>query len=1017
MKHVVNWALKRHLIIYIITLLIAVLGIFAYFEIPKQENPNTNLPAAIITTLYPGATSLQVETLVTEPLERALTSLEKVDVMNSYSLNSASIIVVIFDIDADPDSSISALKDIVSKTQSSLPSLAHESTINDDLISIPSFILSFSSPILEASELVSYAQSASTQLSRVDGVSRLIIDGEELFEVLVNVDVDALNIYQISIETIVQLMQAQNLSIPSGSIVIDGQSINVQTPSSFESLKDIENMIIKGSESGVGFVRLSDVASVNVVPTSNSGFTRNGETAILLTGYFNQNVNAVNIGRRVSQELSQIKKSFPSSLVVEEVVFSPKDIDRSINDFIGSLLQSIALIVIIVMIFVKLRNALVISLLLPLSILVTFIVMNFLRIEFHFISIAALIISLGILVDNGIVIAEAIQFRLNEDYTRHDAIMMGVKDTAVPMLTSTLTTMVTFGMFFFVPGVIGKTVATIPTIVITTLTASYLIAMIVVPIFANLLFQKESALKIEKSHKSVVYRFFRNLLNFGLKKPKSLIALAFSTLIISGLLFTQLNISFFPYSNKPAFHIDIESQHFNLSTTKATHDQVLKILEEYDEIINVTSAYGRGLPKFFITAPVLSENISNAQILVNVDLENSRFSRNEDLGRELQSRFNEIIVGADVQVRYLEYALPVEAKVAIALKGDDLDALLLASSIVQDELKMIQGTTNIRDTHISSEAQYIVNIDPDYLATSGLLKFDVVKTINTALMGTKPTQLMIGNRQIPINIRANVRSMDDLLNLTIRSSATNTIMQLRQVASLNIDFVNPSIFRQNGLRTITVLSDVLPNHDATSIELALRERLSLNQDLQEIEIVYRGELSNITDLISNLGVSSIAVIALIYLILVFQFNNLKQPLIILASIPLSLSGVFLGLVLFRVDIQAMALLGAVSLIGIVVNNGILLMEVINTQLQAGSQIEDAIYQALNERYRPITLTTLTTIIGVIPLILSNDPLTSPMALVLFFGLAMSTILTMVVIPTLVFVTHLKKDNGVAKIIE
>ena len=1008
MKHVVNWALNRHLIIYIFTALIAVLGVFAYFEIPKQENPNTNLPAAIITTLYPGATSMQVETLVTEPLEKALSSLEKVDVMNSYSLNSASVIVVIFDIDANPESSISALKDIVSKTQSSLPSLAHESTINDDLISIPSFILSFSSTTLEASELVSYAQSASTQLSRVEGVSRLIIDGEDTFEVLVNVDVDALNVYQISIETIVQLMQAQNLSIPSGSIVIDGQSINVQTPSSFESLNDIENMIIKGSESGVGFVRLSDVASVSVVSTSNSGFTRNGKATVLLTGYFNQNVNAVNIGRRVSQELNQIKQSFPSSLIVEEVVFSPKDIDQSINNFIGSLLQSIALIVIIVMIFVKLKNALVISLLLPLSILVTFIVMNLLRIEFHFISIAALIISLGILVDNGIVIAEAIQFRLNEDYARHDAILMGVKDTAVPMLTSTLTTMVTFGMFFFVPGVIGKTVATIPTIVITTLTASYLIAMIIVPIFANLLFQKESALKIEKTHQSVIYRFFRNLLNYGLRKPKSLIALAFSTLIISGLLFTQLNISFFPYSNKPSFHIDIESQHFNLSTTKATHDQVLKILEEYDEIINITSAYGRGLPKFFITAPVLSENISNAQILVNVDLKNSRFSRNEDLGRELQSRFNEVIVGADVQVRYLEYALPVEAKIAIALKGDDLDALLIASSIVQEELKMIQGSTNIRDTHVSSEPQYIVNIDPDYLSTSGLLKFDVVKTINTALMGTKPTQLMIGNRQIPINIRANIRSLDDLLNLTIRSSATNSMMQLRQVASLNIDFVNPSIFRQNGLRTITVLSDVLPNHDATSIELALRERLSLNQDLQDIEIVYRGELSNITDLISNLGVSSIAVIALIYLILVFQFNNLKQPLIILASIPLSLSGVFLGLALFRVDIQAMALLGAVSLIGIVVNNGILLVEVINTQLQSGSQIEEAIYQALNERYRPITLTTLTTIIGVIPLILSNDPLTSPMALVLFFGLAMSTILTMVVIPTLVFVTHSKK---------
>lgn len=1008
MKKIVTWALRRYLIVYIFTLILMVGGILAYFEIPKQENPNTNLPAALITTIYPGATSTQVESLVTIPLEKALSSLQKVDVMNSYSTNSASVIVVVFEIDADPEDSIAQLKDIVAKTQASLPELAYESTINDDLISTPAFILSFSSPTLELSELVSYAQSVSTQISRISGVSRIVLDGEDNFEVSVQVDVDALNVYQVSIETIVQLMQAQNLTIPSGSVVIDGQSINVQTPSSFESVQDIENMIIKGSTSGVGFVRLSDVATVNVIPTSSVGFTRNGNTTVLLTGYFNQNVNSVNIGQDVSKVLNTLKQSFPSSLLVEEVVFSPKDIDNSINNFIGSLLQSIGLIILIVMIFVKLRNALVISLILPLSILLTFIVMNITRLEFHFISIAALIISLGILVDNGIVISEAIQYRLNDDMERTEAIMKAVEETSIPMLTSTLTTMVAFGMFFFVPGVIGKTVATIPTIVISTLSASYLVAMVVIPIFAFHFFKKESSIKIEKTHQTKPYRFFKWLLGYGLSKPKSMIGLAFATLIISGLLFTQLNISFFPYSNKPTFHIDIESEQFSLDQTKEIHDQVLDILSEYDEIINTTSAYGRGLPKFFITAPVLGVNVANAQVLVNVDLRNSRFDSNEALGRELQDRFNANIVGADVQVRYLEYALPVEAKVAVAIRGENIDELLSASEIVQETLKSISGTTNIRDTHISSEPQYIVNIDPDYLSTSGLLKFDVVKTINTALMGTSPTQLTLGTLQLPIKIKADIQSLDDLLSLTIRSSATGSVLQLRQVASLGIDFVNPSIFRQNGLRTITVLSDVLPGYDATTVELALRESLNVNSQLSDVEIVYRGELSNITNLISNLGVSSLAVIALIYLILVFQFNNLKQPLIILASIPLSLSGVFLGLVLFRVDIQAMALLGAVSLIGIVVNNGILLVEVINSGLNEGLNIDEAIFKALKERYRPITLTTLTTIIGVIPLILSGDPLTSPMALVLFFGLAMSTVLTMVVIPTLVYMFYPKK---------
>ena len=1010
MKKVTSWAISHHLIIYIFSILLMVLGLVAYFDIPKQENPNTNLPAALITTIYPGATSSQVESLVTIPLERALSSLQKVDVMNSFSYNSASVIVVVFEIDADPEASISQLKDIVAKTQASLPDLAMESVINDDLVSTPAFILSFSSDTLDRTELASYAQNAASMISRVQGVSRLDIDGEEEFQVSVLVDVDALNVYQVSIETIVQLMQAQNLTIPSGSIVIDGQSINVQTPSSFESVQDIETMIIKGSQSGFGFVRLSDVATITVESTSRAGFTRNGNSAILLTGYFNQNVNAVQVGSRVSSVLETLRPSFPDELILDKVVFSPEDIDRSINSFIGSLLQSIGLIILIVMIFVKLRNALVISLILPFSILMTFIVMNFVRLEFHFISIAALIISLGILVDNGIVISEAIQFYINQDIEKKQAIKRAVADTAIPMLTSTLTTMTAFGMFFFVPGVIGRTVATIPIIVISTLSASYFVAMVVIPVFAYHFFKKETQQKIEKTHQSKPYRAFKAMLEFGLKKPKTVVAVAFLTLVISGLLFTQLNISFFPYSNKPVFHIDIQSEQFNLEQTQHIHDRVLSILSEYDEIEHVTSAYGRGLPKFFITAPVLGESSANAQVLVNVDLSQSRFESNEDLGRELQARFNDTIVGADVQVRYLEYALPVEARIAVALRGDDLDALLSASQLVQESLRSIAGTTNIRDTNVASEPQYVVNIDPDYLATSGLLKFDVVKTINTALMGTSPTQLSLGTLQLPISIRADVNSLDDLLNLTIRSSATGTIMQLRQVASIGIGFANPSIFRQNGLRTITVLADVLPGFDATTVELALRSQLDVNPELFDVEVVYRGELSNITDLISNLGISSLAVIAIIYLILVFQFNNLRQPLIILASIPLSLSGVFLGLVLFRVDIQAMALLGAVSLIGIVVNNGILLVEVINSAMNEGLTIHEALFRALAERYRPITLTTLTTIIGVIPLILSSDPLTSPMALVLFFGLAMSTILTMVVIPTLVYMVHPNKTS-------
>lgn len=235
---------------------------------------------------------------------------------------------------------------------------------------------------------------------------------------------------------------------------------------------------------------------MSVQSVSQVHFTRDGNDTVLLTGYFNQNVNAVQVGERITAALNTFKLSLPPTLHLEAVVFSPRDIDNSITSFIGSLLQSIALIIFIVMIFVKLRNAIVISLILPFSILMTFIIMNIVRLEFHFISIAALIISLGILVDNGIVISEAIQFHINNDVEKRKAILDAVSETAVPMLTSTLTTITAFGMFFFVPGVIGRTVATIPIIVISTLSASYFVAMVVIPVFALHFFKKESVKKL-----------------------------------------------------------------------------------------------------------------------------------------------------------------------------------------------------------------------------------------------------------------------------------------------------------------------------------------------------------------------------------------------------------------------------------------------------------------------------------------------------------------------------------------
>ncbi len=1007
-KLVKLFILKRQIVLLSLIFFVF-FGMYSYYLIPKQENPNTNLPAALITTVYPGATSTEVEEMVTKKIEDKLSRLAGIDVLDSYSVNSASVVVIMFKIDVDADVAMAGVRELMADVQKELPPLAMESVIKSDLTEVPQFIISLSNDEYNMDDLVTYAQSIQTEIEQVNGVTRVDIDGNLEKQVVINVNIDDLYLYRVSMETIVGLLQAQNLTIPSGSIDYDDSKINVQTPATFETLKDIENIVISGSMEQVGFVRLKDVATISIEAKNQYFYQHNGQNAVLLTGYFENDTNAVIIGGNVRKVIDAMKAQVPQDIEFSEVTYSPEDIDRSINSFIFNLLESIVLIVIIVMIGVHLRNALIMSIILPISILVTFIVMFLMKIEFHFISIAALIISLGILVDNGIVICEAIQSRLNDGEEKLLAIENAVKETSRPIFTSTLTTIVTFGILLFIPGVIGKTVATIPIVIISTLIASYFTAMLILPVFAYLFFKPESQQRIEKTKRSPVRRFFDEMLIAGLRYPKMAIALAFATLLIAALLFTQLNMSFFPYSDKPVIYINVEAESASLEKTSEIHDQIYQLVTEFSEVKSVTSSVGTGLPKFFITVVNSSPALDVAQLLLTIDLTDSLYKSNEEFGFAIQQRINETVIGAKVEVRYLEYAMPVEAKLVFALNGEDLDDLLATSANIRELLSTIPGTTSIRDSFVSKEYEYVVRIDEDYLATSGILKYDIVKQINTALMGATPSGFKSGGTEMEILVKADINSLEQLYRLPIKSSATDAYMQLSQLARVDIQATLPSIYRQNRKRTVTVLADVLPGYSAASIELAFKELINEDLLIGDSKIDYKGELKNITDLVSNLGISALIVIALIYMILLVQFDKLSKPLIIMTSIPLSLTGVFLGLYIFQIDIQAMALLGAVSLIGIVVNNGILLMEVMDEGVRMGKSVISSCKDAVDQRYRPIMLTTLTTCIGLVPLIISNDPMTSPMALVLFFGLLMSTILTMVIVPVLYHL--IIRENG------
>lgn len=999
MEKITKILLNNRKIVVFFMLIIACMGIYCYYVIPKQENPDASVAIALITTVYPGASPEDVESFVTNKIEEQIGSLDGVNYYTSMSMDSASAVIVYYNDDILIKDVENDLRQAVSNIQKDLPDTCMESVVKTDLISNNQFIISLSSDVYSSEELVSYGQVIKERLEGVENVSSVTLYGEKMKQVVVETDIQKMKLYGISIENILSLMQAQNLSIPAGNIEYDSGTVTVLSSGLFESLKDIENTVIGGGEEGLAFVKLKDVASVYIEDKDEKYYLQDGRESVLLVGKFVEGKNAVNIGKVLRQEIEELKQELPQELIFHEVMYAPEDIDDNINNFLINLFESILLIMIVVMIGVRMRNALVISTALPMSILITFIAMDIMQIEFHFISIAALIVSLGILVDNAVVISEAIQQNLNEGIEKEEAILLAVRTTWIPILTSTLTTIVTFGIIYFVPGVVGAVAGTIPTVVIAALLASFFIAMCVIPVLAYFFFQPETKEKAAKE--SYARKLFYSLLNVGLKYPVRTLAVCFATLGVAAYLVLQLGMQFFPYASKPVLYINISGETMNLKTTGEIINEIGSLLDSEEIVDNYTVAVGGGLPSFFLTVPALNDASNVGQIMVQLNEEELKeIGSVESAARHLQTVIDENVAGAAIEVKCLEYSMPTDAKIVLTLTGDDVDKLNDLAEQMCLALEEIPGTDYVRNTTVIPQYQYKVNLDSDILSGFGLLKYDVIKQLNTSLMGATASTYTASGKEMDIVVRSKIDSLDELLEMPVVGTVSDTRVLLGQIADVSLKPVVPIVNHYNGKRYVNVLSNVLPGYVSGNIESELLNNYVSQMDTEGITIVERGEMSNMMSLIGNLGFVSVIAVILIYIILLLQFKSFTKPLNILTSIPLSLIGCCLGLWLLKMDIQVMALLGLVSLFGIVVNNGILLIEVIDEKRGEGMSVREACTMAVKLRFRPIMLSSVTTCIGLIPLIMSNDPMTSPMAVVLLFGLIFSTFLTMVVVPTI-----------------
>ncbi len=974
---------------------VVIFGMYSYYVIPKQENPDTRIAAVTITTVYPGASPSQVEREVTDVIESAISELLYIDYYESVSINSASIITIVYDMEYTIDDVETILRRTIDEVAADLPDIAVEPAVNTEIVSDNQFIISLSGENYTDTELASYALDIKNDVLNISGVERVDIEGLRPQRVVVEIDTAAISQFGISIETVYGFMQASSVVIPSGEVLYQGEEINVLTSEAFVNVLDIENLVLAATPTGV--ITIGDIADVYIEEVGEYFYSQDGKPAILLTGRFYEGENAVNIGRELREVINEAEESLPGDITFHEILYAPSDISESIDSFVLNLLQSILLIVAVVMIGVHLRNGIVVSVALPLSILSTFIVMYLIGEQFHFISIAALIISLGILVDNAIVISEAVQFHLNKGEDNITAAKMALRETAVPIFTSTLTTIVTFSIIYFVPGVVGKVAGSIPTVVITALIASYIVAICITPLLTIMFFvpeKKERAIK-----ESILKRIFKKLLSVSLRFKAGAIIAMFLSLAIAALLVLQLGMQFFPSADKPTIYIDFYADEISLESAEEISLEMNKIIEETDGVDNYSYGIGKGLPSFFLTAVPTPELENAGQYMLQLDSD-----RIDELGgidaitNGIESRLEQEIEGASFEVRQLEYSLPSDADIAFEISGDNYEELLALADSLKAELSTIDGTQRVRDDRVEARVQSYIEIDDTAVSLNGLTRYDLLKQLNTTIMGAKVGEIYIDAENTDIIVKGDIESYNNLQNLYITNSA-GVAIPLSELATIETEDAILQINHYNGEDTISVLADVLDGYNALYIENDLWSYID-TLDTEGIKIESKGEVSNMLGLISSLGIAALFAVIVIYLILLIQFKSMKKPLIILVSIPLSFIGSGFGLWIFDMDIQAMALLGLVTLFGIVVNNSILLIEVMDAQIRAGSSLVDACQAAVDKRFRPIMLSSITTCIGLVPLIISGDSMTAPMASVLLFGLLFSTFLTLVIVPTL-----------------
>jgi multidrug efflux pump subunit AcrB len=1001
-------AIRNHQFTLIVVALLTLLGALSFQTMPRSEDPQFDFPLIIVTVAYPGTSPLDMEKLVADPIEEEVNELEDIKDIETVIMDGVAIIDIEFNYGVDADEKYDDAIQAIAKIRADLPQQIRSIDIKQaSPTDVNVLQVALSSDTASYRELRYQAERLESAFTRVAGVKRADALAYPDQEVQITVDMVVMRELGLSISVFRNSVMAAAANVPGGFIDAGTKRFSVKTSGDYQSLEDIKRTVLNLPDGKVIYVE--DVAEVALVDAEPSYLgLYNGKRSVFVVVEQREKTNIFNVLDGLKNVLETYNQDLPGYMTTEIIFDQSVSVEKQVNGFFVNLLQGLVLVGLIILLSLGRRSASIILLAIPVSMLIGIGGLDFLGFGLQQMSIVGLVIALGLLVDNAIVVTESIGQKLKAGQHPLDAATNGTGQVAWAIASGTATTILAFVPMLMMPSNTGSFMRSMPVTVVLVLAASFFIAITLTPLLASKLFKQRNAGEpgsgrniVQRQLERLSCHHYQSALTAALKHPGWVITIAVALFMGSLALFPKVGVSLFPKAEKPQLLLNIDLP--ESSSFYATNELAARIdarVRSYSQVKSVAANIGRENPSVYYNEFPGGKAANKAQLFIILN----------EMGREeLQQLVQDLrhdfaaTPGAKVTVKEFQQGPPVAAPIAIRVMGDDLDTLQQAAANVEKLLLQTAGTVNVDNPMGRPKLDLNINILRDKAALLNVSISSIDDAIRTSLMGSNIGNFRDQNGDdYDIMIRLDSAATPDINNIQelLVMSNDGVYVPLEQLIVTELQTVPSELQHYYLERSASVTADTSAEFLTADVTAEIMLVLEQMKFPAGISYYVGGEQQSRNESFAGLLQALLISLLGIFAVLVLQFRSFAQPAIVFASIPFAFSGAILALLAFGFSFSVMAFVGLTSLMGIVVNNSIILVDSANRLVRRGSGLREAITSAARTRLTPIVLTTLTTIGGLLPLTMKNSSMWTPLGLVIIGGMLISTVVTLFIVPAL-----------------